>query len=84
MYAGRRFCHCQRDSKDGIGSQLCLIWRAIQFDHDLVQGDLISGIKSDNGFANGLIDITHSVKHTFSTVAALIIIAQLDCLVSAG
>ena len=60
-----------------------LVRRAIQFDHDVVDLDLVFGIHAAKRFKDFRIDGLDSLFDALAMIA-LAAVAQFDCLVSAG
>ena len=71
------------DAENGIGAELRLVGRAVEFDHGLVDGDLIFGLHTHKGFIDRRVDALDGLLDALAAIAALVTITQLHGLVSA-
>ena len=46
---GRGLGDGHRDAEDGVGAELGLVGRAVELDHQLVDGALVAGFEADQG-----------------------------------
>ena len=74
----------QRHAQDGVGTELGLVGRAVGGDQRGVDGALIEGIEAHNGAGALVIDVLDGLRNALAQVAALVAVAQLACLESAG
>ena len=80
----RRLGNRKRDRQHGIGAQPRLIGRAIQFDHRLVNLDLIEGIEAGNRVKDFAFHTGHRLQHALAAIAGLVAIAEFHRLMRAG
>lgn len=73
----------QRDTKDGIGSELGLVGGSVQLDQELIDLWLILDIDVllDDSRANDIVDIGDSLKNTLSGPLALVAVTKFAGLV---
>src|SRR5690606_40472211 len=68
-----RFCCRLGDrqgyAKDGIGTESALVWRAVQFDHDLVDVDLVLGIHAADGLDQLSVYCLHGALDSLAEIA---------------
>lgn len=78
-------CNGQRNTQDGVGTQLALVWSAIEAVQERVDSSLVLDIEVllDHGRRNDLVDVVDSLEHTLSTPLGLVAIAELNSLVLA-
>ena len=72
------------DAEDGVGAEARLVGRAVEFDHGLVDMDLIFGVEAGNGVENLAIDGFDGLQHALAAKAGLVAVAQFDGLAGAG
>ena len=70
--------HSKRNAQNGIGAKFGLVGSLVQFNHRLINGDLIFGLKANQCVGNGPVDASNSLGNAFAHVALLITIAQLN------
>jgi hypothetical protein len=75
----------QRDTEDGVGTELSLVGSSIKLDQELIDLWLILDIDIllDEGGTNDLVDVGNSLEDTLSSPLGLITITELNCLVLA-
>ena len=70
--------HRQRYREYGIGTEACLILRAVEIDHYLVDLSLRADRAPNQGLAQFAIDVSHGLLHTLARKTVRIVIAQFD------
>jgi hypothetical protein len=85
LLSGSSLRNSQRDTEDGIGTELALVWSSIKLDQKLVDLWLILDIDVllDESGTDDLVDIGNSLENTLSSPLGLITITEFDCLVLA-
>mmetsp|Transcript_14404 Transcript_14404/g.21151 ORF Transcript_14404/g.21151 Transcript_14404/m.21151 type:complete len:454 (+) Transcript_14404:73-1434(+) len=73
----------ERYSKNGISTKAGLVGGSIELNHGVVNGTLISGIKSNDGRSKDRIDVLNGLENSLSEVS-ISSISQLVCLVGTG
>ncbi|MCY1298882.1 hypothetical protein D9M70_483890 [compost metagenome] len=73
----------QRHAEDGVGAEARLVRRAVEFDHGLVDLDLVLGIETADRFEDLAIDGFYGALDALAEVARTTI-AQLDSLMRTG
>lgn len=70
----------QRNTKNGIGTQLALVWGSIEAVQELINLGLILDINVllDKSWANDIIDVGDSLGNTLSSPLVLISITELN------
>lgn len=78
-------CNGERDTEDGVGTELALVGSAIKLNQKLVNSRLVLDVDSrlDEGGANDGIDIFDGLENTLSSPLGLVPIAELNSLVLA-
>ena len=82
-------CRCrarggQRNGQDRIGAQTALIRRAIEIDHDAIDGGLLRGFVPVKRRGDFLAYVSDRIANALAEIARLIAIAQLDGFMLAG
>ena len=77
-------CYCKRDTEHGIGTELAFIGSAIEFEHDLVDRQLVTGIEADEFRSDEAVDILNSFEDALAKVASFVAIAKLNSFVLTG
>ena len=70
----------QGNAEDGVGAQLALVRGAVELDHQVVEGALISGIHADDLRSDDLVHGLDRVENTLAAVDGLVAIATLPSL----
>ena len=68
----------QGNAQDRVGAQRALVRRAVQLEHDLVDGALIAGFDAHQGIRDLLVHMADGIQRALAQVAALVAITQLD------
>lgn len=73
----------QRDTKNGICTELSLVWSSIKLDQEIVNLGLVLNVNVllDERWANDVVDVCNSLENTLSSPLGLVTVAELDCLV---
>ena len=73
-------------TKNSIGTQFCLVLRAVEFVQESIYGGLVFDIKLllDESRSNGVIDICDSLGYTFATPLGFVSIAEFAGLMGAS
>ncbi len=74
----------QGNAQDGVGAQLALGRRTVQFDHGFVDGALLRGIHADDFRSNHLVHVVNSFQDTLAAIALFVAVAELKSLVFTG
>ena len=74
----------QRNPQNGIGAELCLVGRAVQLDHRLIDGDLVLGLHAGQRIKDIAVDGRHRLGDALAHVTGLVAIAQFHRLMGAG
>ena len=85
LLCGSCLRNSQRDTEDGIGTELSLVWSSIKLDQELINLWLILDIDVllDESRTNDLIDVSNSLENTLPSPFGLISITEFDSLVLA-
>ena len=82
-----RLCGCprhgHRDPKDGVGTELCFIFRTVHGQHHRVNVGLQRGILAGQGRCDHLVDVPDGLDDAFSEISFLVPITQFQRLVLA-
>jgi hypothetical protein len=73
----------QRDTEDGIGAELALVWSTVQRNQGEVDPALVAGVHAHQRLGDGLIHVPDGLEHTLSAEPLLVPVAQLQGLVDA-
>ena len=73
----------QRDAQNRVRAQLALVVRAVQVDHQLINGDLLGGVQVNEFRRDALVDVLDRLQDALAAVDLLVAVAQLDRLVRA-
>ena len=74
--------HSQRNTQNSIGTQIRFIRSSIQFNHSVINRNLIGNIHTFQFFINCFINILNSFQHTFTKIQRFIIISKLTSFVN--
>ena len=74
----------ERHAEDGIGAEARFVWRSVEGDHRLVDGDLILGIHAGERIENIAVDGFDRLQDALAAEASLIAVAQFDSFVCPG
>ena len=74
----------QRDAEDRVGAEVLLVLGAVEFDHPLVDGDLIEGVHAAQLVGQLVVDVVDGLQHPLAEVFRLVAVAQFPGLVDAG
>ena len=75
--------HRQRNAEDGVGTEAALVGRAIQFDHGLVDMDLVLGFHAADRLEQFAVHGLDGAQHALAEVAGAAV-AQLNRLMCSG
>src|SRR5690554_3308831 len=75
---------CQRNCKYGIGTQLTLVGRSVEIDHELIQTNLVKHVPSDQLRRNNFVYVIHRFQYSFAKEPALFTVSKLNGFISAG
>lgn len=83
LLGGRSLGNSKTDTKDGIGTQLGLVWGSIEVDQEFVNLWLVLDIDVllDESGANDLVDVGNGLGDTLSEPLCLVAVAELNGLV---
>ena len=83
-FLGCGFGNCQRNTKNGIGAQLGLVFCTIKFNHVIVDAFLIGNIPTFKCIRQNCIHMFNRLKNGLAHVKRLIAISEFHRLVCAG
>ena len=66
----------ERHGEGGVCAQIAFVFRAVQFQHNLVNIGLLGGINADDGLGDFVVNVFYGFEHPFAQVAGFIAIAQ--------
>src|ERR1041385_591086 len=69
---------------NGIGTETALVFRAIQFDHFLIQNALIGSLHTGQSLGDFTVHVFHGLEHTFAQIALLVAITEFNRFVLTG
>ncbi len=72
------------DAEDGVGTDVGLVGRAVDLEHQLVDRGLLGGVESDEFGSEFLIDGLDGLEDAFAEVARLVAVAEFPGFVLAG
>src|SRR5664280_3275170 len=72
-------CGCQTDAQDGVGAQFCLVGRAVQLDHCMVDTGLVSRIFADDSGRDLFVYMLYGFQDALSAIASLVAVTQFQC-----
>ena len=81
---GGGFCHGQGDTQNGIGAQTGFVGRAVQVNHDFVNGGLKGSVMSRDFRSNEFVDVFHGLENALASVALGVSVAQLPGFMLSG
>lgn len=83
LLSSSRLGDSQRHTKDGVCTELSLVWSAIKLGEELINLWLILDIDVllDESGSNDIVDVGYSLGDTLSTPLGLVSITELDSLV---
>ena len=83
LLSGGSLCDSQTDTKDGVGTELALIWSTIEAVQEIIDLGLVLDINVllDQCWANDIVDVGNSLGDTLSCPLGLVTVAELDSLV---
>ena len=73
--------HSQRNTEDGIGTQIRLGLGTVELQHLIIDGTLLQGRKANQSRTNHLIHILHGLQDTLAAIAVLVAITKFQSLV---
>ena len=71
-------------AEDGVGADVPLVLRTVEFDERVVQLDLLGGVHPDDLGGDDVVHVVDGVLYAFAQVALGVAVAQFDRLVLAG
>ena len=74
----------QANAQDGIGAEPAFIFGAVQFDHGVVDQELVFGIHARQRVEQLTVDRVTGFQYALAAIARLIAVAQFDRFVGAG
>ena len=80
----RRLGGGQADAQDGVGAEACLVRRAVQLDHHVVDEQLILDIRTGQGITDFAVHGVDGGQHALAQIARIVAVAQFDGLVRPG
>lgn len=81
---GCSFCHCERNTENGISTEVALCFSTIKSKHCFVNLDLIKSAHANECIGDGAIHISNSFGYTFAHVTSFVSIAELKSFVNTG
>ena len=74
----RRLAHGQRHAQDGVSAQSALVVRAVQLQHNVVDGALIVGLEADERVGDLIIHMANGIQRALAQITLLVAVAQLN------
>ena len=74
----------QRDSQNSVGTELGLVFSAVQVDHQGVQATLVSSVETDQGFTDRTIDVGNGLQNAFAHVTGLVAVTKFQSFAGAS
>ena len=81
---GGGFGHGQGDAQNSVGAQAGFVGRAVQVDHDFIDGGLEGGVVSRDFRSNDFVDVFHGLEHALASIALGVSVAQLPGFMLSG
>ena len=81
---GRRVGHGERNAEDRVGAQHLLVGRAVEFEHQFVDGRLVEGIAALQFVSDAGVDALDGLQHALAQIHARVAVPLLPGLVGAG
>jgi len=81
---GGRVGHGHRDAEDRVRSELLLVRRAVELQHQFVDGGLIEGVDPLQFLGDPGVHVLHGLEHALAEIHALVAVPLLPGLVGAG
>ena len=67
----------QGHAQDGVSAQSALVVRAVQLQHNVVDGALIVGLEADKRVGDLVIHMTNGIQRALAQITLLVAVAQL-------
>ena len=85
LLSGGSLGHSQRDTKNGVGTELALVGGSVKGVQESIDGGLVLDVEvgGDKGGGNDGVDVGNSLENTLSSPLGLVAVAKLDSLVLA-
>ena len=71
-------CHCERNAKDSVSSQVRLCLRTVERNHLVVNGALFENRHTNQSRRYLFVDIGYSLLYALAAIALLVTIAQFE------
>src|SRR5581483_2137642 len=71
----------QRNPEDGIGAEFLFIWGAIQFNHSMIQGNLIQPVAAEQFLGEDRVDVLDRPADALSQKLLRVVVSQFASLV---
>ena len=81
---GRRVGHGERNAEDRVRAQHLLVGRAVEFEHQFVDGRLVEGIAALQFVSDAGVDALDGLQHALAQIHARVAVPLLPGLVGAG
>ena len=73
--------HRHRDAEDGVGAEIFLVGRAVEFQHHLVDGGLVERVAALQFLRDPRVDVLDGLEHALAEVDTLVAVTLLPGLV---
>ena len=80
---GSRLCHGERNTQDGVRTQVRLRLRAVEGEHLSVDGTLLIDTAAHQCRGDDLVHVLHCLEHTLAAVAFGVLVTQFQSLMFA-
>ena len=80
----RRMCTGQRHAQDGVRAEFLLVLGAVEFDHPLVQADLIERVEAAQFVGDFRVHVVNRRQNPFTEVFRFVAVAKFEGLVDTG
>ncbi len=84
QFCGSSLGNSQGNAQDGVGAQLALGSGAVQLDHGLIDGALLSSVHADDLGSDYLVHIVYGLENALAAIALFVSITELQGLVLTG
>ena len=72
------------NAEDGVGTEVLLGRRAVEFDHLLVDGALLEHVHALDDGSDALVDVGHGLEGTFAQVTGLVAVTEFEGFIFTG
>ena len=76
--------HSERNTENGVSAEVLLGVGAVEFEHSLVDGNLVERAHANKSVGDGAVDVGNCFEDTLAHVAAFVAVAKLEGFVFAG